>query len=207
MESSEASYHLLTNDDKAPLDKTNKHSCYRLERWQASNIIFWFIATIAICASIYTILIYRPDQTSSEWIDCGGSPEEARNRGCKFDLLSFAWQTPDCYDHDLLEEFLAYDEWEFFTDKLGNATTTVPLEVARRGERTLYATETYHFVHCTFMWLQMHRAYTVLGYIDSHLDAYNHTLHCQGVLFRRGNPPSRVTTVGVLKYPSCRRIY
>lgn len=196
--------HLLLSDDdeKLPLE-SGKRPCKSTNR--PSRIILYSIAIVTVLFLAYAIFIYLPDRTGPTWTDCGGSPEEARNRGCKFDLLSFAWQTPECYDQELLQEFLDYDDWEYFTSKEGNETAT--LEAARKGEQTLYATETYHFVHCTFMWMQMHRAYTVLGYIDNHLDAYNHTLHCQRILFNRGDPPSSVTTVGLLKYPSCRRIY
>jgi hypothetical protein len=198
-------YHLLSEDDNhdQPPPKTGR-LLYRSPN-RPLCIFMGCIVLLTISILSYTILSTRVHEPHQVWRDCGGSPDEARSRGCKFDLLSFAWQTSECYDHDLHEQFLAYEEWQFFTAKLGNET--VPLEVARMGDRTLYATETYHFVHCTFMWMQMHRAYTILGYIDSHLDAYNHTLHCQGVLFKRGSPPSQVTTVGVLKYPSCRRIF
>ena len=153
------SYRLLSNNDEELPPKAER----RIHRstGRSSHITLYCIAILTILFSVYAILIYRPDQTDPIWIDCGGSPEEARSRGCKFDLLSFAWQTSECYDHELLEEFLAYEEWQFFKGKGGNET--VPLEVARRGEQTLYATETYHFVHCTFMWMQMHRAFTVLG--------------------------------------------
>src|SRR2546421_1717786 len=32
------------------------------------------------------------------YIDCGNTPTEALRRGCIFDPISFAWQTPECYD-------------------------------------------------------------------------------------------------------------
>ena len=52
----------------------------------------------------------------------------------------------------------------------------------------------------------MHRAYRVRGFVDSHLDAYKHTLHCQGVLLERGVPGGVVNVVAEVKYPECREV-
>ncbi|KAL2132721.1 hypothetical protein VTI74DRAFT_3459 [Chaetomium olivicolor] len=145
----------------------------------------------------------------------------ARSRGCRFDILSFAWQTPECYDEELLDEFLRYDDWQFYAhpggtdddddDNNSSHNTTLPEEVvdlatALEGRRTLYVDWKYHVAHCTFMWRQMHRAYARRGYIDSHLDDYAHTLHCQRTLLDRETPLHRVVVVAALKYPECRRI-
>ncbi|KAL2263972.1 hypothetical protein VTK26DRAFT_3966 [Humicola hyalothermophila] len=164
--------------------------------------------------------------------NCGSSPSEARRRGCRFDILSFAWQTPECYDAELMEEFIGYDNWTFYTHPFSSTSTsgtdggisdsnsgnppsttdaefgtdTVDISTALEGERTLYVDWKYHVVHCTFMWRQMHRAYTVRGYIDSHLDDYRHTLHCQLTLLDRETPLGSVVVVAELKYPDCRKI-
>ncbi|KAK4233309.1 hypothetical protein C8A03DRAFT_48111 [Achaetomium macrosporum] len=144
------------------------------------------------------------------WTTCGSSPAEAESRGCRFDILSFAWQTPECYDDELMQEFIHYDTnntWQFYAHP-NNRTVVVDLATALRGHnRTLYVDWKYHVTHCTFTWRQMHRAYALRGYIDSHLDSYRHTLHCQWVLLENGKTPMEtVNVVAELKYPECRKI-
>ena len=140
-----------------------------------------------------------PDLTLSS---CGNTPTSARERGCLFDLISFTWQVPECYDASLVSAFASWDEWVFYTEAGGNVT--VPKEVALRGERDLWVSWKYHIVHCTFTWRQMHRAYE-RGWIDTHLRAYNHTLHCQDMILLEDKPEVAVT-VAMLRYPTCERV-
>lgn len=56
------------------------------------------------------------------------------------------------------------------------------------------------------MWRQMHRAYE-RGWIDAHLGAYNHTLHCQEMILREVPEESRsVITKAPVIYPVCERV-
>jgi hypothetical protein len=55
------------------------------------------------------------------------------------------------------------------------------------------------------MWRQMHRAYE-RGWIDAHLHAYNHTLHCQKVLLKQGQEDTDVGTQARVIYPVCDRV-
>ena len=147
------------------------------------------------------------------YTNCGSSPSEAQSRGCRFDILSFAWQTPECYDAELMEQFIAYDNWTFYTETDANTTDTemtretVDLATALEGHRTLYVDWKYHVTHCTFIWRQMHRAYMIRGYIDNHVDDYRHTLHCQKTLLEKETPWDSVTVVASPKYPECRKIW
>ena len=259
-----------------------------------------------------------------KYTNCGTSPEEARSRNCSFDILSFAWQTPECYDGELMRDFVEYmrENWggdlvfyvrpddDIFIDSnqdgnidntdldtdtgtgadtetinnntktegntkgdtdnnntkdgdTNNTTTekeeekekereakekpTIPLEAALQGSISpLFVNWRFHVVHCTFMYRQLHRAYhhhhnhhhspypshhypsTVVtpgkddednktdengregekqkGYIDSHLDAYAHTLHCQRALLDDTIPMGRVSVVAEVKYPECLEI-
>ncbi|KAL2015518.1 hypothetical protein VTK56DRAFT_5335 [Thermocarpiscus australiensis] len=152
---------------------------------------------------------YQSQQTHSahvhRWTTCGSSPAEAESRGCRFDILSFAWQTPECYDDELMEEFIQYDSWKFYAHP-NHTHTVVDLATALKGHRTLYVDWKYHVTHCTFMWRQMHRAYGLRGYIDSHLDSYKHTLHCQWVLVETETPMETVNVIAELKYPECKKV-
>ena len=145
---------------------------------------------------------HHPRHTS-----CGTTPSQARSRACHFDILSFAWQTPECYDAELITDFLSYDNWTFYAEfNTTDPTKTVDTATALEGNTGLYVDWKYHVTHCTFMWRQMHRAFTVRGYIDSHLDNYMHTLHCQGTLLDRERDMGGVTVIGMLRYPECREV-
>lgn len=143
------------------------------------------------------------------YLSCGSNPTEARARNCSFDILSFAWQTPECYDDQLMTEFLSYhiiDDpagWKFFQEPETNIS--VPLVAVITGELDAFVTWRYHIVHCTFMWRQMHRA-LARGWIDAHLNSYNHTLHCQNTLLERGIPDNEVAVQARVIYPLCEKV-
>ncbi|KAJ4288265.1 hypothetical protein N0V88_007455 [Collariella sp. IMI 366227] len=141
----------------------------------------------------------------SRWTSCGSTPTEAKSRGCRFDILSFAWQTPECYDDELMQDFLRYSNWQLYAHP-NRTDEVVDLAIALEGQKTLYVDWKYHITHCAFMWRQMHRAYALRGYIDSHLENYKHTLHCQWVLIEANVPLERVNVVAAVKYPQCRKI-
>lgn len=112
-----------------------------------------------------------------------------------------------------MEQFIAYDNWTFYTKTDINTTDTevtwetVDLATALEGRRTLYVNWKHHVTHCTFIWRQMHRAYMVRGYIDNHVDDDRHTLHYQKTLLENEIPWDSVTAVASPKYPECRKIW
>jgi hypothetical protein len=166
-----------------------------------ARYIFVSLALLSIISCIVIIASRRAQHYS--WSSCGSTATQARDRGCSFDLISFAWQTPECYDAPLVSEFAAWDSWEFYTEPFG--TVTVPLQDAMRGEQSLWVPWRYHVVHCTLMWRQMHRAYEN-GWIDAHMHAYNHTMHCQKVLLRKGIDEEEVSTRAAIIFPVCERV-
>ncbi|KAI1325218.1 hypothetical protein F5Y16DRAFT_401680 [Xylariaceae sp. FL0255] len=144
----------------------------------------------------------RLRQSSAKWPSCGDSVETAKERGCSFDLISFAWQTPECYDAELVADFASWEgNWTFYADD--QFTIPVGQELAIQGETTpLFVSWDYHIVHCTFMWRQMHRAYE-RGWIDTHLGNYNHTLHCQHMMLMTAEASAKKVTAARIIYPEC----
>lgn len=171
------------------------------DRKRLRYLILGLIVVLVVAATAIAALSNRTFRPA--WKSCGNDPATAKSRGCSFDLISFAWQTPECYDASLVAEFAQWDTWAFYTEARGNMT--VEQEVVLMGEQSLWVTWHYHLVHCTFMWRQMHRAYE-RGWIDAHLHAYNHTLHCQMVLLRTGVGHDEVFTKGNVIYPVCEQV-
>ena len=63
---------------------------------------------------------------------CGTSTEQAVSLGCVFDVPTFAWIPPRCYDEELVSSFLAFHDWEWYLDK--PPTKRVSLDDVCRGE-------------------------------------------------------------------------
>ncbi|KIX02314.1 uncharacterized protein Z518_08255 [Rhinocladiella mackenziei CBS 650.93] len=140
------------------------------------------------------------------WQTCGSTPSDALARGCSFDTLSFAWQTPECYDAELMAEWestVRTNGWKYYADITGKRP--VSYEAAFGGTNDLWVEWDLHVTHCTFMWRQMHRAFTQKGFIDSHLNSYNHTLHCQSVLTEE-HDSWLADTAARVRYPRCERV-
>jgi len=102
--------------------------------------------------------------------------------------------------------FLSHQGHPFTFWTNNTAIEIVPLEVAAKGEMNLHVTWETHVIHCTYMWMQMHRAYADRGYIDSHLDNWAHTKHCQSVLLEKGYGLETVNAEGRVNYPECRNV-
>jgi hypothetical protein len=176
--------------------------------WISKVEVATFSVSLVILA-LTIFLVIRPEQSQilknpdvrKYWESCGSSPAEARGKGCRFDIVSFAWKFESCFDEDLSQEFMAENDWEFYEDKEGERK--VSIEVVRRGERDMWVSWRFHMVHCTYMWRQMHRALTSGRPIDSHLSAYHHTLHCGEVLLNRNKSMDAINTMAPIIYPVC----
>ena len=145
-------------------------------------------------------LLFRPPR----YDQCGYTPEEARRRGCTFDLVSFSWLPDDCLDAEIEAEFLNAADWHFFHDI--NATVEASLDEVRRGEaKGFYVPWTFHTAHCGYLFKKLHRAVRRGGKVDSYIWDYNHTMHCVQFML---DPPPEVLTAHQFtfrKYPYCGR--
>lgn len=178
-------------------------------RWPWKQSRPHIISIILVTAtSICVIIIYhtfalRQDQLRGTFGECGTSPAEARGLGCQFDVISFSWLPSDCYDAELVDDFLALRNWEWFYDAAGQHA--IPKEEVLKGELTdLFVTREYHNFHCTYQWRKMHRG-MVKGVIDSYIANYGHTAHCEHML-TAGLPINMTDTVITMKFPQCQYI-
>jgi hypothetical protein len=133
---------------------------------------------------------------------CGGSHTTALERKCKFDLMSFSWLPPACYDAELSAEFERARNWTWYEDSKGQRP--VSKETAVQGDRVgLHVPWEYHTVHCTFMWKKMHRAVARGAIVDSLIGDYGHTKHCAQTFFQTGLPEGDFSVMILTKYPYC----
>lgn len=165
------------------------------------------VCCLAITVSLWIItpMGYRPtviNQDAAKTASCGNSSESALAAGCKFDIMSFTWSHPDCFDGELMTEFLSLRNWTWWFDTAGEHS--VPLDKVASGRYTnLYVTWEYHLAHCTFMWKKMHRAISQQRPLDSYIGNFNHTVHCERMLLNHMNLLEDKNTIIRIKYPYC----
>lgn len=89
---------------------------------------------------------------------CGSTPSEARALGCQFDVMSFAWTPPACFDAALSAHVQATTgPWIFYLDH--NATQPIPSHDRLTNEMVVWTEHSYHASHCNYAWERIHRAY------------------------------------------------
>lgn len=174
----------------------------------------WHIAALAMLVPVLTIgtlavttslMTNKSVHTSSAKIqNCGNSSEEARLLGCYFDIMSFTWSQPSCFDKALMDEFLSLRNWTWFSNPGNIPGIPVPFDEVYSGQHSrLYVTWEYHITHCTFMWKKMHRAIMAGRPLDSYVNNVKHTEHCEEMLLNRDTPLEDRHTTIFMKFPDC----
>ncbi|EED21440.1 hypothetical protein TSTA_086730 [Talaromyces stipitatus ATCC 10500] len=146
-----------------------------------------------------------------EALPCGRTPEEARARGCEFDMLVTAWLPPRCIDRELVDEFQALGEWDFYTkyhgvegDKFGSYDPDFLGSV----NQTIYTERRWHITHCLFMFKKLTRALVNGWPVDAEAVSEPHTEHCmktftEQMLFGPALDLDEVETYLEIIYPPC----
>jgi len=87
-------------------------------RWRSSKrtLIFGTSHPSLSSPSSFSLLSSSPPTTapSNDLYIMRLHPSEARSRNCSFDLISFAWQLPPCYDAPLIAEFQSWSNWTLY---------------------------------------------------------------------------------------------
>ncbi|THY37881.1 hypothetical protein D6C98_10572 [Aureobasidium pullulans] len=147
-----------------------------------------------------------PNQTETQprpqYVSCGHNPVEARARGCSFDVSSFAWLTPECYNDELTHDFISWSNWTWYTNEESSDNTQLSIETAMLGEQDTFVDWKYHMVHCTFMWRLQHLSME-RGWVGRHLVNFEHTMHCQHALLLDAHENRDVRTPAYVMYPRC----
>ena len=156
-------------------------------------------------ASIVLIVVMFLQQSQPEDIPsetCGNSSSQALSLGCRFDVISFAWLPARCFDPDLVDDFLALKDWQWYLDA-GARRTADPASVAAGAYEELYVTQEYHVYHCTYMWRKMHRAILAGQVLDGYIGDMHHTAHCEMQILDRSRALDQVSTTIYTKYVEC----
>lgn len=192
-------YEALETDEST--ETTGSSRRQRNSQMSRKLMLSAFATTLGAAALIFILRSSAYPTTQSNNI-CGASFQEARTGGCRFDLMSFSWLPPACFDEELTKEFEMFEPWKWFADP-GGTQEVAKSDVLKGETDVLFVSFAYHRAHCTFMWKKLHRAIGTGGFIDSYIGNYNHTAHCEHMLLMGNEALGTLNTQIVTKYPSC----
>lgn len=110
--------------------------------------------------------------------DCGSNADEARAKGCSYDVMMQEWTPPECIDWTLAEKFLKNGNWTWYADA-GAQRTYTPEEIALGNHDVVYVDQSYHRHHCIFTWERLVRAMRTQRPLVEKLVDYDHVMHCR----------------------------
>lgn len=113
-----------------------------------------------------------------KYTGCGFSVEDAKERGCKFDILANHFVPSPCYDQYSNDQYQAEgDTWIGYVDRNWSEAYT---SIQAMGESDVYWTnQRDHIVHCAMLWKRQWRAFTEnWRYFDAIISDEEHTMHC-----------------------------
>lgn len=116
-------------------------------------------------------------KAGSQWKDCGASPEEAQEKGCKYDVVLVAWVHADCFDGELMESYLSEVDYPFWLDRALQQPTT--LEEVRKGVHpVVFSNQEFHMAHCAYFLEMSIRGFRNRDVWDNTTLDMEHTEHC-----------------------------
>ncbi len=98
------------------------------------------VILLSLLATVVPILFFATTNhlvpnSHPKFDQCGTNAEEARSRGCVFEITGFTWLPKECHDPTTEEEFINFlSEKNIEIYRYYNASEVVPIEEARRGD-------------------------------------------------------------------------
>ncbi|KAI4170045.1 MAG: hypothetical protein LQ346_008904 [Caloplaca aetnensis] len=130
-----------------------------------------------LSAASHAYLI-SPTVAPDDVLDCGSSPDEARAQGCHFDIFSYAWFAPPCYNKDLYHTFLVQHRNEIEWQNMDHSP--LPTDDVLTGNYWDLRPISGHFgdLGCTYTWLRLIRALAEERPMDGRLLEFEYAQHC-----------------------------
>ena len=141
---------------------------------------------------------------------CGHSIESARNAGCKWSAMSFAWTPPECYDDEVELQFLNVHNWTWYSTEELLPGTELDRDAVIRGDEPNAAMDSFfHNVHCIFTLKKIQRSLLGIALSDNYMLRWDHAKHCEMYLMEDyqelhsgGHIHSEIVT-GKVRYLDC----
>ena len=213
----------FSDEDQSDIDSIETNDLrYTPKPWCRLTFLIVALGTLLVLAS-YTFVTLLSDSRSGKVPDapvpqfqggsevvahCGTTPQEAQERGCFWDILSFGWSHPDCFDKEESDRWFAeYGPWEWHMgpEKPSNLSASQPLSLEELPYApVVWTTQGYHIVHCLYVLKMIHVAGMRNASVTNEGIELGHTEHCIKLV---GNPEfvdyGTVNTIVHLLFVQC----
>ncbi|KAK4560600.1 hypothetical protein LTR86_005797 [Recurvomyces mirabilis] len=130
------------------------------------------------------------------WKDRGTSVEDAYAKGSFFDVMLHSWVHEDCWDKELMDDYLTKVPYHWYRDSHFQEEITV--EEVRLGEHGSAAVELEeHSTHCAYILEKSLRAIMNGKSVARSVYSIKHAIHCLGLLVDPSKIPGSHTQVVV----------
>lgn len=133
---------------------------------------------------------------------CGTSAAEAAALGCKYDLMSFAWMPPSCFDEALTNDFITERNWTWYLDPLAQRPVSQD-KVQQGGFERIYVDSEYLRHHCIYTWEKLTRAVESAGFVDGYVQDTDHAQQCSVELSKWPSDGNETLAEIYTKFPYC----
>ncbi|KAI1805686.1 hypothetical protein F4811DRAFT_513873 [Daldinia bambusicola] len=150
------------------------------------------VASIEATSALAPATQARPPRpTGEEFGHCGHSIKEAESLGCIFDPMSWAWQRPECYNAELINDFLGIFDWHFFPNNQTRPEEELSRETWVNGDYNgAWGPWAWHMYHCSYSWRKFDAAFHAQKPLDDDILDPLHTEHCSIDIILRDTDPT-----------------
>ncbi|KAM0542054.1 hypothetical protein ACHAPJ_012980 [Fusarium lateritium] len=212
--------------DDASSDYEGEHQRPARKRRQWISLLSSFLvglATMGVVMALYsTLMMPKPPHARNlphshngsdpetglplSWShgDCGNSPEDAKERDCRYSVVLHAWLPQSC-----LTESDAEDAEDLYKDRNWHYTAAsghnLTMEELGAGDYVYFVTAfDWHVTHCMYVWKRLHRIMLdPTQELDSYTANYHHTNHCVKMIGGDAGGMKDSGTKVFVKYPKC----
>ncbi|RVX67312.1 hypothetical protein B0A52_09093 [Exophiala mesophila] len=140
--------------------------------------------------------------SNAHLISCGNSTTEARQAGCKYDVLLNHWVPSECWDEEFVQEYQDDRSWGAYADELLTQEIT---SIDDMSERKYYYTSVRdHINHCAIVWKKQYwTLFEEAPAFDSVIAAPFHTDHCAQYLMDVIDTNGTISTKVEIGFAGC----
>jgi hypothetical protein len=69
--------------------------------------------------------------------------------GCRLDFIDRTWVPGECFDAEMVENFLEKDDWHWYTSETRDEEVSQAVVGLGQGPDVIWVTDVYHWVHCS----------------------------------------------------------
>lgn len=142
---------------------------------------FLGIASVLLIFGVLDLKALQSERHHGQQV-CGGTPEEARDSDCIFDILLMGWVPQRCHNAHLANRLGQQQPWVFHRDKNGTMPPMSVQELLKGDWDFLYVNQAFAVAACAYSWQKMHSAAITGDVLDGYTSHWHHTEHCGDIM-------------------------